>query len=181
MTTAVAIANCLERVFPEIRLKIKWPNDIWVNEAKVGGILCEGVGGGSNPFVVVGVGINCVSTPQFETVSPVAATDLTSARGSVMTHAQQIRDPLRFALLEGLDQLANDPSAAIKNQKGQYEAHAAFPKGASICWGAHSGSGLTCGVVEGLGLSGELWVTLENQTRISLFAEDVQRVRKSFG
>jgi BirA family biotin operon repressor/biotin-[acetyl-CoA-carboxylase] ligase len=43
----------------DARLKLKWPNDLLCEGAKVGGILIEGEG----PLVVIGIGINCAHHP----------------------------------------------------------------------------------------------------------------------
>jgi BirA family biotin operon repressor/biotin-[acetyl-CoA-carboxylase] ligase len=39
-------------------LQLKWPNDLWLHDAKLGGILIETAGVGAQRYVVVGVGIN---------------------------------------------------------------------------------------------------------------------------
>lgn len=43
---------------PEQRLQLKWPNDVWLNQAKLGGILIETANVGQHRQVVVGVGLN---------------------------------------------------------------------------------------------------------------------------
>ncbi len=54
----LAIAKLLDGLggLPPVRLK--WPNDIIVDDAKVGGILCEGRWGATNGWVAVGLGLN---------------------------------------------------------------------------------------------------------------------------
>lgn len=62
---ALMMGLCLHRVLKgwagHICFRIKWPNDIVVNGAKVAGILLERHG----DFVVIGVGVNLISAPQF--------------------------------------------------------------------------------------------------------------------
>ena len=41
--------------------RLKWPNDLDVQQRKLGGILCESVLG-SSPFIVVGIGVNVYQT-----------------------------------------------------------------------------------------------------------------------
>lgn len=59
LLVAVALHRALVRFVPDLQPKIKWPNDILVNEKKICGVLCEMQ---SEPdcthFVVVGLGIN---------------------------------------------------------------------------------------------------------------------------
>ena len=64
--TAVAVIESLEALLAEGHaLQCKWPNDILLNGRKLGGILLESfqTGEGSQPWVVVGVGVNVDSYP----------------------------------------------------------------------------------------------------------------------
>src|SRR4029079_8440638 len=46
-------------------IAVKWPNDLLINERKVGGILCEsGASTGAGPFQVIGIGINLNGIPE---------------------------------------------------------------------------------------------------------------------
>lgn len=53
----VAVANAIES-FGIKGIKIKWPNDIYINDCKVGGILIEVATDGSKVKAVLGVGLN---------------------------------------------------------------------------------------------------------------------------
>ena len=44
----------------------KWPNDIYINNSKVGGILIEIDTDGKNTFCLIGIGINLVSSPNIK-------------------------------------------------------------------------------------------------------------------
>lgn len=62
VVAAVAVVQALQGL-TGIAARIKWPNDIWVGERKLGGLLAESFAGG----VVLGVGINvgpCHFPPQ---------------------------------------------------------------------------------------------------------------------
>ncbi|HEX2655339.1 MAG TPA: biotin--[acetyl-CoA-carboxylase] ligase, partial [Xanthobacteraceae bacterium] len=68
------------------RLKLKWPNDLICDGAKLAGILMEGeisagVAGGNDLAVVIGIGVNCAHHPT-DTTYP--ATDLAEAGALVM-------------------------------------------------------------------------------------------------
>ena len=55
----------LKKLNPELNLKIKWPNDIYLDEKKLGGILVETtILRGEVNYFLFGVGINLVSSPQ---------------------------------------------------------------------------------------------------------------------
>jgi BirA family biotin operon repressor/biotin-[acetyl-CoA-carboxylase] ligase len=43
------------------RLKLKWPNDLWLDDRKLAGILIETASLGQDRFVVIGIGINIVA------------------------------------------------------------------------------------------------------------------------
>ena len=53
--SGVAIIEGIER-FTNIKCKLKWPNDIMLNQKKIGGILIETKH--NNPYLVIGIGIN---------------------------------------------------------------------------------------------------------------------------
>ena len=60
LVTAIAIHNVLLK--KNIHTKIKWPNDIYLNKKKVGGILIETLTRDQNNLIVVGIGLNVFMT-----------------------------------------------------------------------------------------------------------------------
>ncbi|WP_319637435.1 biotin--[acetyl-CoA-carboxylase] ligase [Pacificispira spongiicola] len=67
---ALALLDCVET--PQSRLK--WPNDVLIGGKKVAGILLEGGGEPSAPWILIGIGVNCVHHPEDGTTYK--ATDL---------------------------------------------------------------------------------------------------------
>ena len=66
LAVGVSLAESLAALLPpaqQAALALKWPNDLWLRGAKLGGILVETAHAGSHPYVVVGVGIN-VTPPE---------------------------------------------------------------------------------------------------------------------
>jgi BirA family transcriptional regulator, biotin operon repressor / biotin---[acetyl-CoA-carboxylase] ligase len=63
-------------------VRLKWPNDLWLNERKLGGILVETAGSGEGASaprtVVIGVGIN-IARPEAEAVQSLAPADAAPA------------------------------------------------------------------------------------------------------
>ncbi len=58
LISALAAAEAIEQV-SSTHVSVKWPNDLLISERKVGGILCEsGTGTRSDPFQIIGIGIN---------------------------------------------------------------------------------------------------------------------------
>jgi BirA family biotin operon repressor/biotin-[acetyl-CoA-carboxylase] ligase len=60
---AVAVAQVLQKLVPQIDVKIKWPNDIIVNDKKAAGILIENTFRGSNwSHSIIGLGLNVLQS-----------------------------------------------------------------------------------------------------------------------
>jgi len=60
---SLALTDVLHDLLPEEEVKIKWPNDIYVGERKIAGILIENVISGSQlSFSVAGIGLNVNQT-----------------------------------------------------------------------------------------------------------------------
>lgn len=55
------------------RAQLKWPNDLWVQDRKLGGILIETAPIGAQRYVVVGVGLNLVPPEAQDLRTPAAA------------------------------------------------------------------------------------------------------------
>jgi BirA family biotin operon repressor/biotin-[acetyl-CoA-carboxylase] ligase len=67
---AVAVAGILEQLYKNWNIRIKWPNDIIINDKKAGGILIENVLRGSDwTYSVIGIGLN-VNQVNFPTDLP---------------------------------------------------------------------------------------------------------------
>ena len=55
----------LKKLSPNLNLKIKWPNDLYLDEKKLGGILVEtSILRGKVNYFLFGLGINLVSNPK---------------------------------------------------------------------------------------------------------------------
>jgi BirA family transcriptional regulator, biotin operon repressor / biotin---[acetyl-CoA-carboxylase] ligase len=61
LATAVAVIDALEIMLPGVPFRIRWPNDVEVNDRKLGGLLPERLITPCGPRVMVGIGLN-VST-----------------------------------------------------------------------------------------------------------------------
>lgn len=182
MGTAVAVGRVLEKRYPSLPVRIKWPNDLWIVPAgaapgapgaKLGGILCEAVGNRSDSFIVIGLGLNCLEAPEGldqDTES------LSRALGMRLT-ADDIRADVVRSIAQVMDELAaRGPSILLED----YERKAAFPPGTQIEWTTPGDPATQAkqGRVQGLGPSGELIVRSAEGEELKLYAEDV-RVRSS--
>jgi BirA family biotin operon repressor/biotin-[acetyl-CoA-carboxylase] ligase len=99
ITAAVALAEAVERVVPEVEPELKWPNDLLVGGRKVAGVLADLSAHGEAAYhVVLGVGINVNLLPeQLPLELRSRATSLRAAAGHEVD-----REALLGALLERL-------------------------------------------------------------------------------
>jgi len=68
--TSLALADTVRSLFIEDLVKIKWPNDIYVGDKKIAGILIENaIQGNQFEWVVVGIGLN-VNQKRFQSDAP---------------------------------------------------------------------------------------------------------------
>ncbi|MHC4828861.1 MAG: biotin--[acetyl-CoA-carboxylase] ligase [Planctomycetota bacterium] len=55
---ALAVADAIESVTTGLTVKLKWPNDLWIGERKISGVLAHVVTGARGRAVVLGLGVN---------------------------------------------------------------------------------------------------------------------------
>ena len=110
LTTAVAVADAIGKP-----AKIKWPNDIILNDKKVGGILIENIHDNNLNSCIIGIGINCHQKKDDfpKEIQPVA-TSL-----DVESHSITNRNLLAKRLLSSMDywlEIAKKDSRIIVDQ-----------------------------------------------------------------
>ena len=96
MIASIALRDALDGVLDgRDRLKVKWPNDVLLDDGKVAGILLETVGQGDGTRILIGVGVNLLSAPELPDRSNRAPRPV-----SIMEATGRLIGPT--ALLEGL-------------------------------------------------------------------------------
>lgn len=101
LAVGVACARALRRVAPRVAVGLKWPNDLYVQGRKLGGILLEHRGeAGGNCRVVIGVGINVAMRAAQAQAIEQAWVSLDEAAGQSVS-----RNALASALLHELQAL----------------------------------------------------------------------------
>jgi BirA family biotin operon repressor/biotin-[acetyl-CoA-carboxylase] ligase len=61
LVVGIAVAQAIEKISGSTAVGLKWPNDIYVNQKKLGGILLEVKGDLSGPcYAIIGIGVNVV-------------------------------------------------------------------------------------------------------------------------
>jgi BirA family biotin operon repressor/biotin-[acetyl-CoA-carboxylase] ligase len=165
LAVATAAARAIESRVPGVAVRIKWPNDLWIGRAKLGGIICEGVGNRESSFLIAGLGINCVSSP--EGIDQDTAS-LSAAAGHAIT-ADTTRDAVVEAIRAAAQRLNETGDEAVAETRRFYAERAVFAPGTRVQWGEGES-----GKVLGLGAAGELEVMLPDGETRKLFAEDVK-------
>jgi BirA family biotin operon repressor/biotin-[acetyl-CoA-carboxylase] ligase len=87
-----------ESLGPEVQLK--WPNDLWCHQRKLGGILVEAASQGSQSYVVVGVGLNIRLPVERNLRTPAASIDEIWEGVSAPAALERITQPLIASILK---------------------------------------------------------------------------------
>ncbi|NJK66433.1 MAG: biotin--[acetyl-CoA-carboxylase] ligase [Microcoleus sp. SU_5_3] len=100
LATGLAVIYAIEDLVPDCRdmLRLKWPNDVWINRRKLAGILCEATSdkAAGKTRVVVGIGLNrCANFDR-------AGLDARAIGNAVSLHSISSNVPDEFALLARL-------------------------------------------------------------------------------
>ena len=116
LAAGVAICRALERVGARA-VGLKWPNDLWWADRKIGGILLETRGeGGAGGRIVLGVGLNVALTPDARREieeSGVRAAAVADACGRAVSR-NQLAGALLDELLSMLGQFERQGFAAFR-------------------------------------------------------------------
>jgi len=104
----VPLAACLAIQAEEPRARIKWPNDIWIGERKVSGMLIDAEISPAGALALPGIGINVNGDPTVLPELREIATSLARELGHPIP-----REPLLARLCNELERLCATPSADV--------------------------------------------------------------------
>ena len=102
MKTSLAVARCLLALDPKLKPLIKWPNDIYIGNQKIAGILIENsISSTKVQHCVIGIGLN-VNEKKFppNLPNPVSLKMLTGSEFQIPSLASQLREELMKVLDE---------------------------------------------------------------------------------
>jgi BirA family biotin operon repressor/biotin-[acetyl-CoA-carboxylase] ligase len=170
MATAVAITQAIQKALPQFQIptKIKWPNDLWIEGQKLGGILCEAVGNQTESFIVVGIGLNCAFSPEGLDQKTLSLSSFTGSK----IEADLVRDFVIEELMNVVSTLEEKGTSWLIET---FNARAALSPGTPISWGEGEQKQ---GAILGLGEAGELLVKTLSGEEQRLYAEDVKIKRR---
>lgn len=109
---SLGLYDFLKEKVPNASIKIKWPNDIYVNNRKIAGILVENLIKSKNiDTSIIGIGLN-VNQVLFDTVDAQSIRKITQEKYELDTLLQELIDKLNFRY----QQLINQGSKIIKKE-----------------------------------------------------------------
>ena len=74
------------------KIKLKLPNDILINRKKICGILQETIKKNNIQYLIVGIGLNLVNSPQIRKYPTTNLYDLTNSKISVNKISKELKD-----------------------------------------------------------------------------------------
>ncbi len=98
---AVPLAVCRACAHEGVDARIKWPNDIWVSERKLCGMLIDGETGPAGPTAYAGIGVNVNADPTADPTLREVATSLSRELGREVAREEllaRICDELEAAI-----------------------------------------------------------------------------------
>jgi BirA family biotin operon repressor/biotin-[acetyl-CoA-carboxylase] ligase len=155
ITVAVSVLETLQS-FNVPNLSIKWPNDLYINQKKTGGILIENsISGNKMSHSIVGIGINMGQT-KFENPR---ATSIALECPSVKINRETVVEKLCESLELNLDLLKNNK---FINVKEKYLEHL-FGKDELRSF--KSAEGIFEGTITGISENGHLKIISQNEEK----------------
>ncbi len=172
LTTGVALLKALETLGLK-ELLIKWPNDIWVKEKKLAGILCELFttqvkGVAQIDFILLGVGLNVSQSKEdFSTEIQKLATSVFQVTGEHFSRLQVLECLMKEIFFQIENLIQKGPDFMIE----QWKKFSGFMKKNIVFEEAKQTYEAT---VFDLDRSGHLLVKLKNGEIRTLIAEEVR-------
>ena len=165
----LAVVDVVRKFAPDAVLKLKWPNDVRVDGAKLSGILVEaGSAGQGAAWVAAGMGINIASAPEG---AGQAATSLKALGANPAVNATLFMQALGEAFPKRLDQARNHFPALLRDWE-------AVAEGLGQAISVNKGDERVSGVFRGLTADGGLRLELPDGTAQTIRTGDVELVKE---
>ena len=165
LAIGISLAHFLKSRFLDLKIQIKWPNDLLVQHSKLAGILCETV---QSTSVIAGIGLNCAKSPSI--------IDQPTINLSEALNRTIIAEDLLPELPEWIFNDVKRVNCSELSRK--FEQLSLFKLKDQLNWKNANGSE-QFGIYNGLGPLGELRALSSTGTECSLFSEEVRQIRSS--
>ncbi len=115
--SSLAVAMAIENLY-QLKIELKWPNDVLINRKKTAGILIESSSAGKKiEKVVTGIGIN-VNQTSFQGVFNIPPTSIKAETGSLVEREVLLAEVLNI-FEEILQWIDNKPAEILKDWKAR--------------------------------------------------------------
>jgi BirA family transcriptional regulator, biotin operon repressor / biotin---[acetyl-CoA-carboxylase] ligase len=162
LAVPLAVCEAAEALEPGIECAVKWPNDIWVEERKLAGVLIEARP--QDGWAVIGVGLNLFIEPhEFSPELRDSAISLPSRSAVPLPHQAGIRNSARQELDRCLARWVAEDQATVLAAWRERDAL----RGREVAWDGGSG------VADGVDDRGFLLVLTPGGERIAVGAGEV--------
>ena len=165
---ALAVRDACASAVPEIGAKLKWPNDVRVDGAKICGILTETGETNGVTWIALGMGINVQHAPE---VAEQSSTSLLQEGAPPALVPEHVLEDLRSNLDRRVSQARND-------FEGLLEDWLRYAEGLGRTVEAGPKDNRVSGIFEGLAPDGGLNLRLPDGSRQTIRAGDVELVRQ---
>ncbi|MBL8245652.1 MAG: biotin--[acetyl-CoA-carboxylase] ligase [Rhodanobacteraceae bacterium] len=157
LVVGLAVCACLARW--QVPAQLKWPNDVWVDGKKLGGILVEGLPHGAGSTLLIGIGLNLALPP-----AAGAAIDQPWVDLAQLLDPPPPRNTLIGHLLQALHRyLLRFELAGLEDFNEEWIAADALA-GRTVCWSGPTGN--EAGQAIGIDEAGRLRVIQDGQVRV---------------
>lgn len=164
LAAGLAVAEAVESF--GVGAGIKWPNDVWVGQRKVAGILVEA----GTDFAIVGIGLN-INTREF----PADVADIATS-----LHLETQRDHPRH---EVLDAIIRHFSLRQTQIGGDFHELLDAVRQRCVLTGQQvtltTASGPKTGIIEGIAPGGELWLRTATGLERLIQADEIRLIQPS--
>ena len=158
LAVPLAVCDAVEAISAD-RCRVKWPNDVWIEERKCGGVLIEARP--QDGWAVIGVGLN-VAIPPEDFPEDLRESAVSVGGGAGVEEALEALNP-------ALTRWACAEAGEILEGFARRDAL----RGREISWDAAGGSGVGTGVADGIDERGNLVALTPGGERISLGAGEI--------
>ncbi len=148
ITSALALCLAIESTL-RLEPQIKWPNDVYLNDKKLAGILLEAP---KPNRLIIGVGVNLDWSPKESTIKGIALSEVATE--------ENVANSLLVAFLEQVEQLLGKLALKPKEVAAQWNDRS-YLTGKRVT--VESGNKELKGLCGGLGSQGELLIKTEDE------------------
>ena len=174
IATGVAIAEAIEYCCAPLRCQLKWPNDVYLAQGKLAGILIE-TNHATPDYAVIGIGINVNKSPNLGTAEDIdSASHVSPSSLTEVTGKSIIRYDLLYDVVQRLLQLI-DPknSESTEILQGFRDRCALTGETVSYVQQGTRSMGQCLGITE----TGELSIESSSGQTVTCNSGEVERVR----